>query len=62
MIIYLLIGTIWSFWLEYYTTSNIEGRLGQPWIWKERVFHIVVWPYSLGTFVYALYREYRNRK
>jgi hypothetical protein len=62
MLIYLLIGVGWSWWLENYTTKNLPGALGKPWRWTERVFHISLWPWSLGTFIYAFIREYKKRK
>ena len=62
MLVYGLLGIIWSWWLETYTTSNLQGELGRPWVWRERVFHIFLWPWSLGTFVYAIIREHNKRK
>jgi|TARA_B100000902_G_C26876898_1_gene700609 hypothetical protein len=49
--IYIIIGTIWCAWLEYYTTEHLGGFLGRPWIWRERFFHLLLWPISLGTFI-----------
>ena len=37
--------------VEYYTTNQLDGFLGRPWIWRERLFHSLVWPISLGTFI-----------
>jgi len=37
--IYIIIGVIWVAWLEYYTTNQLDGFLGRPWIWRERLFH-----------------------
>ena len=48
-------------WLEYYTTKNLEGAYGSPWVFLERVFHITLWPISLLTFVYALIKEFISR-
>jgi hypothetical protein len=62
MLIYFTLGLLWCWWLEYYTTSNLEGELGKPWVWRERIFHWVLWPWSLGTFIYAIIREYKKRK
>jgi len=55
MLIYFLLGVGWSWWLEYFTTSNLDDVYGQPWVWRERLFHISLWPWSLGTFIYAMY-------
>mgnify|MGYP001590842159 FL=1 len=62
MLVYFILGTIWSWWLEHYTTSNLDDVYGQPWVWKERLFHISLWPWSLVTFIYAMYKEYKRRK
>jgi hypothetical protein len=62
MLIYFTIGFLWAWWLEYYTTSKLPGELGRPWVWRERLFHIFLWPWSLGTFIYAAIREYKKRK
>lgn len=51
---YALIGAIWTGWLEYYTTKNLEGDLGSPWRNWERLFHITLWPFSFGVFIYGL--------
>lgn len=62
MLIYLIIGLLWSLWLEYFTTNNLDTQtLGRPWLWRERIFHTVLWPWSLGTFIYAIYQEYKRR-
>ena len=45
---YILIGAIWCWWLEYYTT----GMGMNVWVWRERIFHILFWPISLSIFVY----------
>jgi len=62
MLYYLLIGVVWSWWLEDYTTSNLDGIYGQPWIWKERAFHILVWPWSFGKFLYEIIKQINNNK
>lgn len=62
MLVYILLGIIWSWWLEEYTTSNLDDVYGQPWVWRERLFHIFLWPWSLGTFIYAIIKEYNKRK
>lgn len=56
--IYTIIGLIWASWLEYFTTNKLEGKYGQPWQGSERVFHITLWPYSLGTFIYGFFKEF----
>ena len=53
---YLIFGVMWGAWLEYYTTQNILGPMGRPWIWRERIFHTFLWPISLGVFIYEFIR------
>lgn len=48
---YIIIGLIWTGWLEYYTTNFLEGIVGSPWKMKERLFHIFLWPFSLFVFL-----------
>lgn len=62
MLTYLLIGVGWSWWLENYTTKNLPGALGNKWQLIERIFHITVWPYSLGTFIFTILKEIFKRK
>ena len=40
--------------MEWYTTTHLEGRYGQPWNNRERWFHVWLWPYSLGTWVLTI--------
>ena len=61
ILIYLMIGVAWTWWLEWFTTTTLEGKYGQPWEVKERLFHSLLWPYSLGTFVYAAVKEFNKR-
>jgi hypothetical protein len=56
MIIYLIVGLVWVAWLEYYTTRNLEGEDGRKWNIGERIFHLVVWPFSVGTFIYHFFK------
>ena len=51
MLVYLLVGIVWCGWLEWYTTKE----LGASWIWRERIFHVLLWPVSFGIFVYNLF-------
>lgn len=54
---YLIIGLIWCFWLEWYTTNHVEGTMGRKWLWRERIFHTVLWPFSLSIFLYNFFKE-----
>lgn len=60
MLYYIIIGVVWAAWLEYYTTQNIFGPMGKPWVWRERIFHFVLWPLSLGTFVIEFLKGFFN--
>lgn len=57
MIYYLGIGVCWTAWLEWYTTRNLEGMLGRDWVTRERVFHTLLWPYSLGIFAFEFIKQ-----
>ncbi len=54
---YIIAGCIWTGWLEYFTTKNLEGEYGQPWNWPERIFHIVLLPVSLFTFIKGFFKN-----
>lgn len=58
---YFLIGVIWACWLEYFTTKHLEGPYGEDWKGRERLFHITLWPYSLGAFIYGIVEEMNNK-
>lgn len=47
MLTYLFIGTIWSWWLEYYTTT----RLDMGWNLRARVLSILLWPIGVFNFI-----------
>ena len=61
IVLYILVGTGWAWWLEWFTTTNLEGVYGEPWKNRERLFHWFFWPYSLATFLYAMVKESNNR-
>lgn len=53
--IYMVCGTIWSLWLEHYTTT----KMGVPeWTNRARIFHVVLWPIQLTIFVVTFFRNY----
>jgi hypothetical protein len=58
--IYIGIGLLWTLWLEWYTTNEIDGFMGRPWVWRERLFHISLWPISIGTFVLEIINQLRK--
>ena len=53
---YILIGIIWCGWLEWYTTKNPAEGVPRHWIWRERVFHTLLWPVSLSIFIREIVR------
>lgn len=57
MIYYLVMGVTWTAWLEWYTTRNLEGMLGRDWAIRERIFHCMLWPYSLGIFILEFIKQ-----
>jgi hypothetical protein len=50
-------GTLWTWWLEYYTTKHLPGDLGEDWYWKERFLHIFLWPATLSVFLYNVFKR-----
>jgi len=62
ILVYGLIGLIWSCWLEYFTTKNLEAPFNEPWVMYERIYHVVLWPYALSVFIYQFLKEYFKNK
>lgn len=62
IITYVIIGVAWAWWLEYFTTKHLEGTYGEDWKGRERVFHIVLWPCSVGVFIYGIIKGINNNK
>lgn len=54
MLIYVLVGVLWSAWLEWYSTTELEYPYNIPWSIKERLFHIFLWVISFSIFIYNL--------
>lgn len=59
---YALAGGLWAWWLEYFTTNNLEGELGRKWSIFEKIFHSVLWVLSLGVFLLGFIREINKRR
>lgn len=60
LLIYLVLGVIWSAWLEWYTTTYLDGEEGSPWRMSERIVQILLWPYLLGYFLSEIYKNSRK--
>jgi len=54
---YLALGLLWSGWLEWYCCNNLPVPFNSPFMWRERIFHIFVWPWSFGVFVYNIIKD-----
>lgn len=57
MLVYLGLGVLWAWWLEYYTTKYLSDVIDTEWKWAERFFHILLWPATLGHFLITLFRN-----
>jgi len=49
---YVIVGLLWTFWLEWYTTKDGMNK----WVWRERIFHTFAWPISLSVLLYELFK------
>jgi len=56
--IYLLIGALWSAWLEYFCVKELEDPYNRPFTAKERLVHIACWPLTLTSFIYHFIKDY----
>lgn len=52
---YIIIGLCWTGWLEWFSTNELEYPYNMQWTFKERFFHISLWPISLTVFLYNLW-------
>lgn len=57
MLYYLLIGILWCWWLEQFTTGNEDVTLNGKWSWRERFFHTLLWPISITIFIVEFFRN-----
>ena len=56
--LYLILGFIWTLWLENYTTTELEPPYNEPWSMRERFFHVLIWVGSFGVFIYTLIKDF----
>lgn len=56
MITYLIIGVVWTGWLEYYTTAHLQSLNGPEWTFKERILQCALWPINFIIFIVAFLR------
>lgn len=59
---YLFAGAVWCFWLESFTTRELNPPYNMPWTNKERLYHICLWPMTLGVFAWGLCKELFGNK
>lgn len=48
---YVIPGLLWTGWLEWFTTTRLEGEYSAAWSNRERIFHLLLWPFSLFKFM-----------
>ncbi len=60
--IYILIGAIWSCWLEHFTMKELPAPYNQPWTNKERLYHIILVVVSFSVFAYVFIRDYFEKR
>ena len=54
ILLYLLIGTIWLAFMEFYTTKH---NIGPAWSNKERITQLIIWPIALTIFLKEIYNN-----
>jgi|11_taG_2_1085331.scaffolds.fasta_scaffold12862_6 hypothetical protein len=55
ILIYTMIGLVWTIFMEVYTTRNLEPPYNKPWNTPERLSHLILWPINLTIFLYYLF-------
>jgi putative effector of murein hydrolase LrgA (UPF0299 family) len=60
MIVYILIGVVFMFCIEFLLNTNyvkekitVEGNIG----WLERTIGVLFWPICLGIFLYNFFKQ-----
>lgn len=56
MIFYFITGTLWSLWIESYTTR----KLNAVWNISNRIFHIISWPVQVTIFIVTFINANRD--
>lgn len=51
MITYLIIGIVWTLFLEYMTTESSYTVKAVNWTNRERLVQLSIWPYSMVVFI-----------
>ena len=51
MITYLIIGIVWTLFLEYMTTESSYTVKAVNWTNRERLVQLAIWPYSMVVFI-----------
>jgi|GEM_PF-1772758 hypothetical protein len=57
ILLYAMIGVVWSFWLERFTTKNLQPPYNNPWTNSERMVHILFWPITLLVFLHNFFTD-----
>ena len=60
--LYIAIGVVWAIWLENFTTRELQAPYNQSWTNSERLFHVTLWVYSFGIFIYNFVKYYFKNK
>jgi hypothetical protein len=60
--LYIAIGVVWAIWLETFTTRELQAPYNQSWTNSERLFHVTLWVYSFGIFIYNFVKYYFKNK
>ena len=50
MITYIIIGVVYLWYLEWSTSGK---EYSTPWTWGMRAFNSLLWPLSLGLYIYG---------
>lgn len=52
IIIYLLFGIGWAYWLEQFCMNNLDGFMAKPFTPRERLTQVLLWPVFVAIFIY----------
>lgn len=61
VIIYILIGTAWTEWLDWFCTNNLEEKYGEPFSLREKLTHLIFWPITMSIFLIEFIKNLNNK-
>ena len=59
--IYIIIGTVWTEWLDWFCINNLEEKYGEPFSLREKLTHLIFWPITMSIFIIEFIKNLNNK-